>query len=206
METHIQYATPPDTSHNVPAEIPADRHPVPIVVDRRLPWYEWPIFPAKTSEGALSVSPDTLKTMIDAYSVDSLPMHEHCELLGVDKMTFNKIIKQYPEIEAYYRQAQKDKAHNYNRDAVKLYQDPIPEQFLAVDKQGNKVPVMAGVRYMENKKDLLLRQAEIHELGTYQQRVAVDNRNINLNMNLNAQVDINDLEKMPLDALLRPND
>jgi hypothetical protein len=206
METHIQYATPPDCSTNIPEPIPPEKNPVAYVPDKNLQWWEWLRFPSNAAENGLSVTPETIKNLIDAYAVDSLTIQDHCELAGLGHSTINYICRKFPEVAAYYRQAQMDKAHNYNRDAVKLYQDPIPEQFLAVDKQGNKVPVMAGVRYMENKKDLLLRQAEIHELGTYQQRVAVDNRNINLNMNLNANVDINDLEKMPLDALLKPND
>jgi hypothetical protein len=205
MNTSITYAKPPEPyGPPVYTPVPVEKQAVPYTPDKNTPWWEWKLFPSNQSEGGLTVTPEQMKAIIDLYEADSIPVQEHCTLLGVDFRLFYKILNRFPEVDVYYRQAQKNKAHSYNRDAIKLYQDKIPEEFWQIDKLGNRVLTMAGVRYLENKKDLLLRQAEIHENGTYQQRVQVDTRNVNVN--LNANLDIDDLEKMSVEALMRPND
>lgn len=176
------------------------------VPEKGVPWYEWPVFPTQSCSSPWAIKPNEMKEMLDEYGETSTPIVKIMKDRGFYSTIFFGVLNRFPEVKMYYLEKQKNKAHCYNNDAVAVYQEDIPKDFWQTDKLGNRVPVMAGIRYMENKSNMWLRQAEIHEMGTYQQRIAHDNRNMNFNVNVNANVDINDLEKMPLEALLRPND
>lgn len=151
--------------------------------------WEQPEFPHKTNK--IQFTPQDLKNALREYESTTKPIAKILKDRGIKAHTFFKLVGVYPEIGQYYLSAQKSKAHQYGSACMELWEQ-LPEDpaFYQVDRDGNKSLSTAGVRYLEVKSTMMLKQAQIHESGSYipVSKQETLNKNLSIGVNLSGKI------------------
>jgi hypothetical protein len=168
-------------------------------------WEEFPLSSANRGGKPWSITPKQVKDILDEYSGSTKPLSVMLGLKGLHCGLINRLGKKFPMVWADFVAARQDKAGMFGDEAIKIFTNDIPKEFWFVDKQGNNVLNMAGVRYMEAKSEAMYRAAAACETGSYVERQRIEQRNINLNISTKP-IDIEKLGEIPLESLLKPDD
>lgn len=100
---------------------------------------------------------------------------------------YQSILAQYEEIRQRYLHARQNKAQLYGAKAQDIFEElPDRSEFYTYDKTGNKCLSTAGVRFLELRHQSMLKQAQIHETGSFvpASKQETINRSINFGVNL----------------------
>lgn len=169
-------------------------------VNRAVSLYDLPKFPAATK--CYRFTPGDLKKLLEEYTETVTPLETLCAKYGIKPATWWLLVREYPELRRDYQAATRAKASQYGKVAVELYTSEIPSEFYEVDKFGCTKLSMAGIQYIKNKHEAMIRQAQIHETGTYVQKSRVESQNLNVSVNANVELDPKSIHGSRLDDLL----
>jgi len=160
-------------------------------VDTNKPWWTWPYFPALINKGdsgcgpkKYAINPALVKEAFDRYASSVKSMVIICKELGIDYVRLFELMSRYPVVHGHYLMSQRIKAHQYGSKASDIWDDKnIPAYCWERDKSGALKLSMSGVRYLEGRSSHYMRQAEVHETGTYVQKTQIESKNLNVNLN-----------------------
>lgn len=156
---------------------------------------EWP----GQHSNKLPFTPKDIKEVITLYSETKKPIRQIIEEKGIRYSTFCDLLCNYPTVCDDYLRAQKNKALIYSDNAQEIYENEIPEQFFEQTTTGTKLS-MAGIKYMKDKYEARMRQAEIHETGSFVRKTQIESKSLNVNANVTVSPD--QLDNLSASALL----
>jgi len=148
----------------------------------------------------VQITPQQLLSFLDYYRSSADMLATCFTTFGLCDKTFYLLCHRYPEVQAAYHEARRQKAQVFAAKAYRIYEDEIPAEFYEEGAQGGSKLSTAGIKYMKDKADMNLRMAKICENGSFNDRTEVASKSVNVNMNINMSPE--ELSKLPLDALM----
>lgn len=141
--------------------------------------FNQPEFPSNTKK--FKFTPKQLFTALNEYQNTSTPVDKCLENNKVRIKSFFELLGQYEEIRQHYQLARTRKARIYGEESLKVWEAiPTDKRFYQHDREGHLFLTPAAVNYMRFKAESMLKQAQIHETGSYVPISKQENVNKNL--------------------------
>lgn len=164
---------------------------------------KFPITPNNYRGGRpITATPADFRAALTEYSTSTEILDNCLKRHKIEYDTFCGVLRLYPEISEAYSVARADKAAKYGQEAQELYQDTPPPDAYETDKNGCLRLSNAYITWLRDKHASRMRQAAIHESGTYVDTKRTESKNININRNANININMSNLEDISLSELM----
>jgi hypothetical protein len=132
-----------------------------------------PTFPKSVGTGKRHITPAIYLSIMNNYATTTKTLAMCCEEFGVSGDTLVRLRDAYPDCMAILEIARARKVQTYTQEAINIWEEDIDARFWEGTKFGSRLGA-AGVNYMRNKSEFMLKMAKITEAGKHNKDIEIN--------------------------------